>query len=216
MDLFWFDRYMCSIYVVRGRCNSLHDGCGWYQCTLNPVGASVHKSTHSHLGVGIRKKIAHLQYTATSTWVFPNSPSPKKGAVTAITPNCIMHSTRGEADAEKKLRWILVSLSAKWTWAKLFIPLCSHYPIISNRLFRIGRPPVSLLSDIYICGGPVDDCCSVPRAVSLRQLRTKWAPPSVRRAQRHSRPTWNADKQTTHLPFINKTKQQQNNHQASR
>ena len=160
--------------------------------------------------------IARLQCTATSTWLFPNSPSPKKGAVTAITPNCIMHSTRGEADAEKKLRWILVSLSAKWTWAKLFIPLCSHYPIISNRLFRIGRPPVSLLSDIYICGGPVDDCCSVPRAVSLRQLRTKWAPPSVRRAQRHSRPTWNADKQTTHLSFINKTKQQQNNHQASR
>lgn len=61
--------------------------------------------------------------------------------------------------------------------------------------------------------------------MSSRQLRrwTKWAPPSVRRAQRHSRPTWNADKQTTHLPSINKTKQnkiitkqQQNNHQASR
>ena len=34
--------------------------------------------------------IARLQCTATSTWLFPNSPSPKKGAVTAITPNCIV------------------------------------------------------------------------------------------------------------------------------
>ena len=93
-DLFLFDRYMSSIYGVRVRCNSLHDGCGWYQCTLNPVGASVHKSTHSHLGVSSRKYCPSSVHCNINMIFSKFTKSPKKEAGTAITPNCIVHEEK--------------------------------------------------------------------------------------------------------------------------
>ena len=87
--------YMFHI-VVRGRCNSLDDGCGcgWYQCTLNPVGTSVHKSTHSHLGVSSRKYCPSSMHCNINMIFSKFTKSPKKEAGTAITPNCIVHEEK--------------------------------------------------------------------------------------------------------------------------